>query len=135
MSTFLGVFVCTSYPYGITHGFKTEDLWIQEPPQIPIVLVPEWPLPLNFITPPTQSQTLKRKHSILALLSHPFPYNFKQFTSTTIPEIMEGSNPKTSWESYTEFIPQIEQEPQTSPAYKQRVLVRESEMRMNLLFC
>lgn len=62
-----GLFFCISYDYGFTHNLsrKTELRSLgASARKIPLVLLPEWPLPVDIFTPPTPT---------LALVANSYP--------------------------------------------------------------
>ncbi len=114
---------------------------------IPLILLPEWPLPLDLIIQPSGSS--KSSSPILSLLSHPHPYNFQSHSqpqssasSSLSPELEEETlksvhhHQHPSWESFAEFIPL---EPQDeSRSSKQRILVSSTfkmAIRNRISFC
>ncbi len=64
---FTALFFCISYDYGFTHNLsrKTELRSLgASARKIPLVLLPEWPLPVDIFTPPTPT---------LALVANSYP--------------------------------------------------------------
>lgn len=64
---FAALFFCISYDYGFTHNLsrKTELRSLgASARKIPLVLLPEWPLPVDIFTPPTPT---------LALVANSYP--------------------------------------------------------------
>jgi hypothetical protein len=128
---YLGLFLCISYYQGLTHYHSQQQHYAKAATAagLPIVLLPEWPLPLDIVlqyAPPSTPSS----PPVLSLLSHPQPYNFKTNNRRehhSSPPYLEA---KPSWESFAEFVPL---EPHNNHVRK-RILVREKQFLLVMTY-
>jgi len=115
-----GLLLCVSYGYGFTDrlfGNEEERMWMKSPPpmsgpgwtagstwppnnifgRLPLVIVPEWPLPMEFFSPEV---------STLALLTnaHPFPSSPHDFELKSWEVLSSGNTYGSSSTPYNKMI-------------------------------
>jgi hypothetical protein len=84
---------------------------------LPLVILPEWPLPLKLFSS-------SKDKSILALMSHPHPLN----SPPQPPPSPLDAERKPSWESFAEFVPLESHD--ASVSSKKNIVVRTCAIEM-----